>query len=182
MPTSRRIAPVWILAIVLCSILVFGCVGTIFAAFYDYKAGSSGPHTINKIGYTEVTTPVATDIVVYPGLTQNFSFTVQNTTGGGTYGTLPIRITNITVSKVEIENVNGNTIQLDNNVVSVTVSSYTTTTINAGGTGTVSGSLTVASPATYSSSSRVNVNTTGYLTNQASKIIVTFLFEVREVV
>lgn len=182
MPTSHARVSVWILTIALCALLVFGCVGIIFAAFYDYKAGSSGPHQINKLGYVEITTPVANDVVVYPGSSNNVSFTIQNSVNGGTYGTLPIRITNITVSRIEAVNVNGTRITLDNGVVNFVVTSYTTTAIASGSTGTVSGTLTVGSSATYSNSSAVNVNTTSYLTNQSSIITVTFLFEVAEAV
>lgn len=182
MPTSRAKTSVWILTIVLCALLVFGCVGTIFAAFYDFKAGSSGPHTINKLGFVEVTTPVANDVIIYPGATHNVTFTIQNTVNGGQNGTLPIRITNISVLKIEATNVNGTVINLDNDVVTFTINSYTTTTIASNGTGTVTGTLSVKNSAVYNNTSSVNVNTTSYLTNQSSKITVTFLFNVAEAV
>lgn len=182
MSTSRKRISVWTLTIVLCALLVFGCVGIIFAAFYDYDAGSSGPHQINKLGYVEVTTPVANDVVVYPGASHNVTFTVQNSVHGGAYGTLPIRITNVTVSRIEATNVNGTRITLDNNVVNFTVNTFTSTTIQTGQTGTVTGTMTVKTPSLYSSGSAINVNSASFLTNESSIITITFLFEVEEAV
>ena len=180
MKKSTAARNVFILAIMACALLVFCCIGVIFASFYDYKAGATGPHQINKLGYTEVTTNVDNDIVLYPGCSSNFSFTITNSVKNGEYGTLPIVINSISVVSIAYQNAEGNMVTLNNGVITYNISSFTNTAIASNGTGTVQGSIQVSPAAAYNT--EVPINSPNYLTNQSTKVYITLLFNVSEAI
>ena len=180
MKKSTAAKNVFILAIISCALLVFCCVGVIFASFYDYRAGSSGPHQINKLGYVEITTNVNNDVVLYPGCSYDYNFNITNSVNGGQNGTLPIVITDVSVVNISYQNAKGDVVVLNNDVVTYSITSYTTTAIASNGTGVVQGSLQVKPSATYNT--MVDIDSSSYLTNKSTKVFVTLLFKVSEAV
>lgn len=164
-------------------VIVFSA-GITFAAFHDYKAASSGPHQINKLGYVDV--QVTSTQQVYPGATVDASFTIENAVQTG-YGTLPIVVDSISVSKIEAY-VPDVVSPVELSVGSGGVVSYTLDhsiegqTIASGQTRSVNFQMTFINSATYADSqtSTITVDTPDFLVNQTSKIVVTFSINVEQ--
>lgn len=164
-------------------VIVFSA-GITFAAFHDYKAASSGPHQINKLGYVDV--QVTSTQQVYPGATVDASFTIENAVQTG-YGTLPIVVDSISVSKIEayVPDV-ASPVELSvgsGGVVSYTLDhSIEGQTIASGQTRSVNFQMTFINSATYADSqtSTITVDTPDFLVNQTSKIVVTFSINVEQ--
>lgn len=175
----------YILLLTASLLLIVFSFGITFAAFHAYKAASSGPHTINKLGYTAIT--VTSTDKVYPGATVNGAFSITNQVQSG-YGTLPIVIDSITVQKIEAY-VPGVSDPVELTTGSGGVVSYTLNragiegqAIASGATRNVSFSMTFATSATYSDAQTglVTLDTPDYLINQTTKIVVTFLIDVQQ--
>ena len=175
----------YVLLLTVSVLLIVFSVGITYAAFHDSKAASSGVHIINKLGKVEVTT--TTTQKVYPGTTVDGAFTITNAVASG-YGTLPIVIDSISVQKIEAQ-VPGvaNPVQLttgQGGVVSYTLNNNAIegTVIQSGSSANVSFSMTFIPSATYSDANTTPllVDTTDYLVNQSTKIVVTFVLDIQQ--
>lgn len=167
-------------------LLISFSVGVAFCAFFDYRSGSSGVHTINKLGYVEVTA-ITDSQPIYPGATFDASFTIQNSVKDG-YGTLPIVVESIAVQKVEAEFYDGTTNHelatgsdgVVNYILNTT--GVLNTVIKSSQTATINFTLTIKPSATFAEASNATIDeeNTDYLLNKTKRLIVTFSLQIEE--
>lgn len=166
-------------------LLICFSVGVVFCAFYDYRSGSSGAHTINKLGYIEVTANI-NDQPVYPGASFDASFTIKNSVKQG-YGTLPIVVENIEVLSIQAKLRDDTLVNLStgsSGVVQYVLdkNSIVNTVIQSGQTADINFNLTIKSSATYDDAfgGIITEDSQDYLINQTQNLVVTFRLLVEE--